>query len=647
MICGMTSRYVRPVRRLLLFLLLMACATVATADITISVGAPIISSPDRGFPSYFEEQLKRGAARAELDLTELIGERATIAVGGRASRADFTVSPIVSDSPEYSALILTMTDARSGRTSEPFNYTAGWDDNLHRSISKALVFLYLSVAGGPDTGVAEPVFLAEVSMTPLSTVDIGFDGQIYPYGLATDSHGDLLVAGNATVVRFDRYFREQAKLAPPPQANQYSWAGRIAVSPADMVYTQAIAGGDIWAFAPGLAEARRIRTGQSSVASLAVMEDGSVILHDQVNQSTVRIRDGQRQPLNLKSGQYSYIFAITGGPDNTVWTWDTTTRMAVVSDPNGFEIDVIIPVLPMSEGVMVRAMAPYPGGDLLLATPTMLYRVNPDGLVVWSFSLQDHPEIGPLQSMGAVAFDAENGLIYLNEPTQQRVIQILDVAYARQTRSLTEVEGELIRLSERLRRSPGDTEALVRRAELFEQMEAWLPALQSWIAAAASDPADAGIAAGAERMEIMLDTLAARKAAARARLTAERIGMATARSDYFNALALYEQLLARNPGNRELAGEMDRLIEEFEQPMRPRERNPFPLTVSVVQLNDVFPSLSLYYRSNALGSVTLRNDLEIPVTGVTVTLEMSVMDFPTRSEPVGELGPGESATVPL
>ncbi len=627
-------------------MIMLLAGGIATAQVTITISDPIISSTAPGFASYFDSQLRRGAARAEQDLGELIGENVTVLVGGRQGRG-IGVSAIVNDSPEYSAMVLQMTDARSGAASDPFSYSSGWDDNLHRTISKALIFLYLSTAGVSDTGAAQPAFLAEISTVDITTQELGFDGSVSPWGLATDSHGDLLVAGNSTIVRFDRYFREQAKLPPPPRSNEYAWAGRLAVSPADMVYTQAVAGGDVWAFAPDVLEGRRIRTASSSAASLAVMEDGSVILHDQMNQTTSRIRDTERQELNLKSGQYSYIFAITGGPDNTVWTWDVTTRMAVISDPNGIEIDVIIPVLPMNDAVTVRAMATYPNGDLLLATPTKLFRINSDGLVVWAFSLSDHPDIGTLQSISAVAFDDVNGLIYLSEPTQQRVIQILDVEYARSAGALSAEEEELIALDQRGRRSSRSAEVYAARAEIFEQQDALLPAMFGWSAAVSADPNNVQYAAAVERVELRIEIETARKAVARARRTAESIGAATARSEYMSALALYEQILAKDPGNREVAREMDQIIEEIEEPLRPRERNPFPLTVTELAMSDVFPSLSLYYRINPIGFATIRNELEIPVSNVGVTLEMSIMDFPTTSEPVAELPPGESITVPL
>jgi tetratricopeptide (TPR) repeat protein len=629
------------------FALLVLAATPGIADIAIAVDNPIISSPDRHFPQYLDGQLEQAFAGAAMDLTAMTGERVTIARGGRQSRGAFSISVIVSDSPEYSALILNMSNVRTGAVAEPFNYTAGWDDNLHRTLRRAIVYLYSSVTGVQASAASEPVLLTDISTGIIKTTELGYESQFSPYGLATDNTGDLLVAGNSTIVRFDRYFREQAKLPPPPQANQYSWAGRVATSSSNMLYAQAITGGDLWEFSPDLPTARRIRTGGQSVASLAVMDDGSVVLHDQVSQQTTRIRDDQRQQVEISKGQYSYIFAIAGGPDNTIWTWDITSRMASISDPGGYQIDVVIPLLTAQEAAMVRVLVPYPNGDVLLGSPNGLYRFSKTGMPVWTFSLSDHPLIGSLLGISAVAFDAQTGLIYVNDPLQGRVFQILDVAYAESLGPLDQTTGDLVRIGRQLRRNPDDADAFSERAEIFEQLEAWIPAFNNWDAALASNPSDGRAADGVDRVELALQLITARATAARAREVLSTIGRASAQTAYFSALAAYEQLLANDPRNREIADEMDQLVEEFEQPIRRPDRNTMPLTVISVDLDDVFPALSIYYRSHPIGQVTIRNELDVPATAVQVTLEMSVMEFPTRSDPVPEIAPGDTVTIPV
>lgn len=643
----MKSPGVHPVSRVVAVLGLLAVAAVAGAQVTIRVDEPVISSTDRSFSDYLQPQLAQAFAAAETDLGLLLGENVRIAMSRQARNADASMSVIVTDSPEYSALVLQMSSLRDGTTAQPWSYSSGWGDNMHRTLSKAIVYLYLSVSDMPSREAAQPLLIADLATGLIPTTDLGHEAPVTPQALATDSRGDLLVAGNATIVRFDRFMNLLAKLAPPEQANQYSWAGRIAVSPSDMVYAQSITGGDLWEFSPQLPEARRIRAGGQSVASITVMDDGSIILHDQVAQNTVRVRDDRRQEITLTRGQYSYVRAISGGPDNTIWIWDTTTRMASISDPSGRQIDVLIPVMDSTEAAYIAAIAPYPNGDLLLASQNALHRVDESGLPVWSFSLSDHPQIGTLLGLSSVAFDANSGLIYLNDPLQGRIFQILDVEYARANDTIGDELGRLLELAEATARDPDDAAPFAARAEFYEERGAWAAAYHNWDLAAYLDPGDPQAEAGMERTELNQDLELARSIAEAARETLATIGRATAQSEYYSALAIYEQLLARDPSNWEIADEMDALISEFEQPTRPRERNRMPLTIAAVEIDDVFPSLSLYYRANPVGSIVLKNELDVTAREIEVTLEMSVMDFPTSNSDVGELAPGEEVRVPL
>jgi len=627
-------------------LLMLALGLVpASADISIRVDEPIISSVDRNFGSYLDKQLVQAFAAAEADLTEIRGESVVIARGRPRSPA-FSLSVIVTDTPDYSAIILNMTNLRTGRTSEPFNYAGSWTDNLHRTVRRAVVYLYSGLTDRPAASGEEPVLLASMNMNAASSSELGFDAPLSPYGLATDSHGDLLVAANATVVRFDRHLREIGKLRPPSGANQYSWAGKIAVSPSDMVYCQSITGGDLWVYSPDIALPGRVRTGSQSTGYLAVMEDGSVILHDAVNQGTTRIRNNERIPLTLTKGPYSYIFALAGGPENTVWTWDLTSRMATISDPAGYEIDVVIPQLSAQEGAMVRALAAYPNGDLLLGTPNTLYRFTNSGMQVWSFSLADHPEIGSGVNLYAMAFDKTTGIIYVvQDALAGTIYQILDVDYSRSIGAVDDGLERLIDVSKRIVADPRDGDAYAERATIHESDGAWLAAHKAWDDAVYSGPSSQDAEEGIARAELQINLSAARATAAWAREVLASIGRASAQDPYFRSLAAYEQILATNPGNREITSEMNALIDEFDQSVRPREINPFPLNVTSVHVDDVFPALSLYYSSNPIGSVTVRNDLDVPVTNIRAKLEMSVMDFPTTSEPVANLEPGQSATL--
>lgn len=614
---------------------------VAGAD-GMLINRPMVTPPSSDVEKSVDDILLRAAELIEHTLGIRVGYDG-FAQRRTASRATYAVAPMFVDTPGSRMIMFTMT----GPSGSNQHFLMGeWGANTYRDAAAVLTYLYVQLTGTAQRGEAPAArVLLDFRMQFLSTADMPFSMQVYPASVGSTADGTVLIGGNFAVVEMDRYFREVAKLGVG-SFDSYSWAYHVGPTPAGSVYVASAAESDVHRLVPGLPRPQRIRTG-SAITGMAVLDDGTVFTAD-MQQQFLRIDGSDVAPVDLAPPSGGWIQYLEPGPDLTLWTWDASARRFDIFDRDGNRIDVLMPHASSEEIGGLRGFDVYPDGSVLALTMEGLLKFDAAGFKQWAVSAQTEPEFGSPTSYLFMDFDPENGLIYLSDSTNRRIVQLIDLAWVEATRDLTRVEVELIDASDRLRRNPDDSAALADRARVLEQQGAWEAAAYTWDLALSVDPFNSEAERALQAAEIRLLHRQARQALGRTMETLETLGVASAAEPYRTAQLLYEQLLARDPGNDEAESELRRLRDTYETTNADEQRRD-PVTVTQIDLPSLFPSLMQRYAAVPAGSVTVRNPLDSSITNLTAEVQMRAgyIDFPRASEAIDELGPGEAATLDL
>ncbi len=621
--------------------LLTATATTPLLADGILITTPTASPGGGDLQSYLDEQLMRAATLVSDDLGISVGYQGFSE--RRSIRApSYTVSIMAADVPDNQMLMIMMS---GGGSSDQFPMLGIWGPNTYRDVAATLRYLYGQLSGTARSGDAPPArYVLDWNMKFLATDDLPYSMTVYPATVRSSGSGTVMVAGQSLVVELDRYFREVSKVGVGA-VDGYSWAYYMDVTPAGSVYTASGSAADVYRFVPSLPRPVRLRTGSALIA-MAVLADGTLFAVTQ-DQQFYRFDSDGRKTVDLKAGSNFYVMMMDSGPDNTLWTWNATQRRFDIFDSDGLKIDALIPQLPQADASLMRNFAIYPDGSVLLLTTEHLIKVDANGVEQWRVDPQVEQELGSLQQFLSITLEPEAGAIYLSNTVNQRLVQLLDVDWISHHRGLSETDRRLVAVADRLRESPDNSDALADRARLLEELGAWEAAAYTWDLALGVDPFNSEAEEGLEQAEILLLKRRSRQAYARTMDALEQFGVATAAEPYRAARLLYEELLARSPGDREAARELGQLEEAYED-RSSGERRRRPLTVTEIEIPNLFPALMQRYNALPVGTVTVTNPLEEPVQAVTAGVSMRrYVDFPQPSPEVAELGPGESVTLDL
>ncbi|HYW81854.1 MAG TPA: hypothetical protein VFB30_01270, partial [Spirochaetia bacterium] len=309
----------------------------------------------------------------------------------------------------------------------------------------------------------------------------------------------------------------------------------------------------------------------------------------------------------------------------------------------GNPADIVLPLLEPARSLVPTAMAVGPDGSFVMLSNRQLLKIRKDGRLVWEMDTLPGAEQDSLPQAAQIAVDWSRGLIYLADLTGRRIIKLLDRAYCREKSIHNALEEKVVALRGS---SLGETEVSGRIAELYDSAGSPYMARTWWQKVQDSDPGNQKAAARLLALELEELKDAARELDAKARLTLATIGIESARPVSGQAIAKYELILSKSPGDEQARKAMTDLKELFSDRGRQDEKK--PITITVTRMGNLFPSLMQWYLAHPAGAVTVKNTLSEPLEKVRVRFQIPrFMDLPVESKPVARLQPGESATFDL
>lgn len=614
----------------------------APADpIRLTVVSTAITDPAAA--RAFDAALAGAADRANRTLEEEVFVRER---GNGGTGATVEVSAV----NDGSQRLVSLTLARPDGTQVPVTVFAPWDGFLERVLVATLRYLHAGAAGFPAGELPPPRLVDELPAMRIESpsarlAQVG----VYPFSLTVRPNGNLVVGGSTFAVELDPLFRV---VDYPGSAlledGIFNYAYQTAGTPADTLFFRGSTGGEIYRIVAGVPRAQRLRSGLSGTGSFTALRDGSVVVTDSVNRRAVRIAERRPQPLALHTHESAYIATVAAGPAGGIWAFDTVERRIIVFTADGRAVDTIMPHLPPENLAGTVGIAVYEDRSFVLLTRSGLWKLAPDGSLLWHLSeVPNDAGSSFAQAMG-IALDSQRGFIYVADPLRRTVSRFIDPTVAEpagvQAR-LAAATAEVARVS----RNGGDPlPALRSKARLYEEIGAPALAEAGWQRVLDIDPFDPQAAEGLARAEMTRLEARAERLAAETRRVLEEFGQESARSAYSQALQAYERIRSLEPDRRGVDDAIRRLRRDFDAGGEPDLGEGGLLRVARLEVDNLFPSLSTAYRRQPVGFAVLENTGDRPLREVTAELELPRYgDYPVAADPVEELPPGGTARLPL
>ncbi len=622
--------------------MMMCCGGFIAAE-TIAVDITLIQASTPELAGHFEDSLAVAISAADRAREDRAYRRAD---GTERALATLSITAIEGDGDRFIAVNLT---GGSGEEAA-LVLRAPWDEILPGVLTQALRYFEPAIYGWPSPNDAPIEYIDELPLEhvrPSSPAHATLS--LYPTDLTTMPDGNIVVAGNTFAVEIDPLFRVRSfpGSALLDQGN-YTYARSTAATPAGTLYFQPAQGTDLYRIVPGAIRPQRIRNGVGGFGPLVVLPDGSVVTIDAVAKRAVRISGREREEVPLFTHPHSYVTAAAAGPTGNIWVFDATEQRLLIHAPDGRVVDSIIPAVPTAVSGQTVGIAPYRDGGFVLLTRVGLWKLARDGQPEWSLPyLPDGRESGFQQAV-AVAVDSNLGYIYSVDSARRTITRLRDTTLAiggddaerEHHRRLAAINRDIARVGE-------DPALLAQKARLYDEVGASILAGATWQYVLDLDPFNTEAQMGLERVELARLIMQADAAATAAREQLSRLGPASARADYLRALQLYEQVLAIRPDMTGVPDRMDALRRDFASDGN-GEAGTNPLSVEGVVLDNVFPSLLSTYRTRPVGTVTVVNRGQTPLTEVRAEIEVRrYSDFPTVTELAEPIPPGGRRELPL
>lgn len=491
-----------------------------------------------------------------------------------------------------------------------------------------------------DEMTAPPVYVEEIPLDLTSQSVFGMTGMLSPWSVAVTSDSNILVGTHTVCLEMDRYFRVVDQPGRELYENgEYGYGSVVAVTPAGTVFFKSLSTGKVvkW-FGSGLKH-QSWKIGSDYLGSFTALPDGSALATHAGQQQTLRLKDRRPEKVEFLTQPDLYYTAISSGPEGNIWIYSTSERRVRIYTPEGQLVDSIIPLAP--DNLIPTEMAVYPDGSFLFFAKGWLCRFQRNGIPIWRTNELLGPDEFATLTHAWAAPDPKSGLIYLTDINGGRVIKLLDRAYSERLGISNEIEEQLIQHNVRLVHNPDDLDALMAKAEIYEQIESIDMARSMWEKVLEIDPSSDKAQEQLEDIELARLLVKAAESDEQARSILESLGPESARVPYTQTMQLYEQILSLDPERREIQGKRRELKLLFDESQR-------RITIVEARIDDLFPSLMQRYRSTPVGTVTVHNVLDEEVRQLKASLFIEgYMDFPTDSASLLRLGPGDKATLDL
>lgn len=576
----------------------------------------------------------------------------TVDSGKTGIALDYTLNVNAVFQEENPVLVISMKRKKDDQETEPFPISGRITPETTLFLANVIFYQWSSFHDYLSSLMEEPLsFVDEISADIIAQTALpGMPSMLVPTSVAVKANGNFLVGFSMLCVEFDRYF----SIVDQPgkslyESGNYTYAGGVSVTPGGTIFLKPAMGREIYRLVEGMTRPQKWRTGIDLTGPFTALFDGSVVAIDLQKKKALRIMAKKKQELNLFSGPYSYISTIASGPEGNIWIYDSVERRVKVYTATGEFLDSIIPLFDHSSTSNPFSMSVYADGSFVLffSTGEML-SFHRNGIPFWKMDKIPGPGAESLPQIAYISLDSDHGLIYMADQMGRRILKFLDSAYCAKHKIKNPFEEQIATLNKRQWQDENDTKPTVRKAKLYEEKGSYEMAKLQWEKVFELDPfhkeADAKLAA----LEITIMKANANVLKNKTINILESIGPETARQYYTQTLKLYEKILSLNPLEKDIQYEIKSLKELFGERERDILSPKKAITIVELSLDNLFPALMQYYRTNPIGKVTVQNSLSDDVTDLKATIYMKkYMDFPSESGEISRLKPGESATLDL
>jgi tetratricopeptide (TPR) repeat protein len=633
---------------LLILILILLLPVYIFAKDTIALLTPVSFEGTEDQRSIVTEILKRAAA-----LTNRIYDTyIEVKYSENAGSADYIVEPIFSFEGERSYTLVTMKN-KKGERSPSLNLTAEITMTTSSYVANTIFSLWSSYHGYCTHMMKQPPAFVE----ELSTVEIGKSimhdypslQQLSPQSLVVKKNGYVLAGFNWACVEMDTYLRildQPGRILYEEGNNFYAYG--VGVTPGGTIYFKPSMGREIIRIVEGLPRPQKWKAGTDLNGPFTVLPDGSVILINTSDKKAYRIEEKKRTELTLCASPYSYISALTVGPEGNIWLYDVVERRVNVFSPQGEYITGIMPIVDDKTFLNPFSIAVYNDQSFILSNLGELWCFRKDGTPYWKLTEIPGPVTDKLPQIFYFTLDPSRGIIYLADSIGKRILKFCDVSYCEERNISNTFEEKIITLNREYWKDDSDPEPLVKKALLYEEKGAFECAKGIWELILNEDPFHEKAALHLESMELMILKQSAKEMKAKTLETLATMGPASAKTLYNQTLVLYERILRLNPDEEGIHDEVEELKKKYTEKEKTADVKTLLISVGRVKIQNLFPSLMHYYRNNPAGEVTIKNTLPHNITDVTASLYiMRYMDLPTETKPVALVKPGEAVTMHL
>lgn len=469
-----------------------------------------------------------------------------------------------------------------------------------------------------------------------------------PMGGAVDNRGNLLVAFGSLAVVLDSHLGVVSFIGKDLlDAGNYTGAGGVFVTPAGTVFLKPSSGRTALKYPPGGAAPKKVPLGMDPYGSFTVLNDGRIVAGDIMTRKIFLIEDRNRVPLKLSAGANSYISFLGTGPEGNIWSWDMVERRFKIHTPEDVLIGSVVPVAGPALHDSPTSFSVCPDGGFIMAGTgaggPVIVRYGADGVPRWRLDELALPFSEALPMNAVPVFDPSHGYIYLLDMTGRRIIRFLDRAWTDERGIDTKEADPLIDVARALREYPDDIELYRRAVEVYLLQGAVEPAIAALSSLLGLDPynREARERKNTLEAEVLRNQAAVEKA--RTLDLLESFGPSTAQSAYMGTLQIYEKILNLYPEDEDTRLEMEDLKNRFDSGGRTTPPNASRIEIVAADLENLFPSLMLYYRGNPAGTVVLKNTGTEAVEDPEVSVFINrYMDYPSVLRPAAAIAPGQS-----
>jgi tetratricopeptide (TPR) repeat protein len=457
-----------------------------------------------------------------------------------------------------------------------------------------------------------PEYVEEIPLDLISQSLFGMNSMLAPWSVAVKADSNILIGTSTVCLEMDRYFRV---LDQPGRelydSGEYGYANIVAVTPAGTTFFKNLSSGKVikW-FGSGI-KPQSWKIGPEFLGSFTALPDGSALVAHAGQQQTLRLKDRKPTEVEFLTKPDLYYSAISAGPDGNIWIYSTAERRVRIYTTEGQLVDSIIPLAP--DQPVPTQIAVYPDGSFLFFAQGWLYRFRRNGVPLWRTDELLGPDEFASLNHAWVAPDARTGLIYLADVQGRRIIKLLDKAYAGEMGIPNQSEQALIRHNNRLTRNPDDTDALIAKADLYEELGSIEMARSMWEKVLNIDSHSVEAQRKLEGFELAQLKVRAAELEDKTRSILDSLGPESARAPYGQTMQLYERILSLDPGDREIQAKRRDLKILFDESQR-------RITITEAKIEDLFPSLMQQYLTHPVGTVTVRNVLDEEVQELKASL---------------------------